>query len=210
MYTFEAEKRDLGVKARKVRRNRLTPACLFGGQMEETMPLQISESEITKLLKEKDVGGLVGVKVDGKSYPALIKEIDRDLMNNTIVHVAFQSLKKGEAVNSTARVLTINLNEDKLMVYTLMEEIPYKAKAENLVEEIVVDLKDLEVPKTFAVKDLPIAKDENIELLVDEDIDVLNVVNKVAISDEEMDAMLSAAGIEEEQPEPEVIGEPEE
>ena len=59
----------------------------------------------------------------------------------------------------------------------LKTESRLPAKAENLVEEIVIDLDGNKEEKTYLVKDLPIANDENIDIQIDEDLVVLNIVN---------------------------------
>ena len=57
----------------------------------------------------------------------------------------------------------------------MLHEINYKALPASLVEKIELDVGDLKIGDTIRVKDLVIAKDENIDLITDLDSTVVTV-----------------------------------
>ena len=180
MYVVEADIRNAKDRPRTLRKSGITPCCIYGGEFDKALLIQMPEGESYKLIREKDIGGRVTLMVDGKKYNALIKDLDTDILSNKVVHIGFQNIKKGEIVNSTAQVSYINMNNPDLLVLQQLEEIPYKAKAENLIEEVVIDLAGVNKAKEIMLSDLDIYKDEDIEIMIDEeDPVVLNITYNV-------------------------------
>lgn len=56
MNTLKAEKRDMSIKAKKLRREGYVTGCIFGREMEESIPLKMAKSDIDRLLKEEGKG----------------------------------------------------------------------------------------------------------------------------------------------------------
>lgn len=70
------------------------------------------------------------------------------------------------------------LNHEKVtagVIQLLLEEISYKATPDALVEKVEIDAADLKIGDTVKVKDLDIAKNENIDLLTSPDAIVVSV-----------------------------------
>ena len=76
MNTLKAERRDMTIKAKKLRREGFVTGSIFGREMEETIPLKLEKGAVERLLKEEGKGGQVMLEVEGKTYDALIKEVD--------------------------------------------------------------------------------------------------------------------------------------
>ena len=53
MNTLKAEKRDMSIKAKKLRREGFVTGNLFGRELEDSIPLKFDKGEIEKLLKSK-------------------------------------------------------------------------------------------------------------------------------------------------------------
>jgi large subunit ribosomal protein L25 len=51
MNTLKAEKRDMSIKAKKLRREGFVTGNLFGRELEDSIPLKFDKAEIEKLLK---------------------------------------------------------------------------------------------------------------------------------------------------------------
>ena len=76
MNTLKAEKRDMTIKAKKLRREGFVTGCIFGREMKETIPLKMTKGDVEKLLKTEGKGGRIRLEVEGEAYDALIKEVD--------------------------------------------------------------------------------------------------------------------------------------
>ena len=197
MNTLKAEKRDMSIKAKKLRREGFVTGILFGRELEESIPLKFEKAEIEKLLKVENKGGQVMLEVDGKTYDALIKEVDYNPLKGYVDEIDFQALVSDEKVHSTAEVHLVNL--DKLAAgvpQQMLHEISFKALPAALVEKVEVDVGDLKVGDTIRVADLPLAKDKDVDLMTDLEATVVTVtevhVKASDLADEEDDGEAAA------------------
>lgn len=139
----------------------------------------------TKTLREEGKGERIDLQVDGKTYDALIKEVDYNAMKGWVDELDFQALVDTEKVYSSAEIHLIN--ESKLVAgipQQMLHEINYKALPASLVEKIELDVGDLKVGDTIRVKDLEIAKDNNIDLMTDLESTVVTVTELRVVADE--------------------------
>lgn len=176
MNTLKAEKRDMSIKAKKLRREGFVTGCLFGREMEESIPLKMLRSDVEKLLKTEGKGGRVSLVVSGQTYDALIKEVDFNPLKGGVDEVDFQALVSTEKVHSSAEIHL--LNADKLAAgvpQQMLHEVDFKALPSALVEKIELDIGDLKVGDTIRVADLDIARDKDVDLTTDPDTTVVTV-----------------------------------
>lgn len=187
MTTLKVQKRDMGTKAKRLRREGYVTGNLFGKDMEGSVPLQIEKKEAERIQRECLKGSKLVLDLDGKKYNVLLKELDYDTMKRQILEMDFQALVSGEKIHSVAEVIFHN----KEMVVDgvleeLLTEIEYKAVPEALVERVDIDCSKLKVGDSLTVGDLEIAKDKDIEIVTHLDTPVVNVVaSHNAAADEE-------------------------
>ena len=177
MNTLKAEKRSMDVKAKKLRREGFVTGNLFGREIEGSIPLKFTKKEIEVLLKNNNKGSQVMLELDGKTYDALIKEVDYNPLAHTVEEVDFQALVSNEKVHSVAEIVIVN--HDKVLEGVLqenMEEVNYRAYPSALVDKVEVDVSGLKVGDTIRIKDLSIAKDKDIDIKDDPEAVVLTVV----------------------------------
>ena len=72
MNTLKAEKRDLAVKAKKLRREGYVTGNVFGKELEQSIPVKMLSSNVESLLKTTGKGGRILLDLDGQSYNVLI------------------------------------------------------------------------------------------------------------------------------------------
>ena len=192
MNTLKAEKRDMSIKAKKLRREGFVTGILFGRELEESIPLKFEKADIEKLLKVENKGGQVMLEVGGQTYDALIKEVDYNPLKGYVDEIDFQALVSDEKVHSVAEIHLVNL--DKLAAgvpQQMLHEISFKALPAALVEKVEVDVGDLKVGDTIRVADLPIAKDKDVDLMTDPEATVVTVtevhVKASDLADEDAD-----------------------
>ncbi len=187
MTTLKVQKRDMGTKAKRLRREGYVTGNLFGKDMEGSVPLQIEKKEAERIQRECLKGSKLVLDLDGKKYNVLLKELDYDTMKRQILEMDFQALVSGEKIHSVAEIIFHN----KEMVVDgvleeLLTEIEYKAVPEALVERVDIDCSTLKVGDSLTVGDLEIAKDKDIEIVTHLDTPVVNVVaSHNAVADEE-------------------------
>lgn len=176
MYQMNAEIRDKNVKAKKLRKNGMVPACIYGKDLENEILLQIAEGDARKLLKYKGKGGKVEITCQDTSYEVILKEIQVNQYSNFIEDLCFQKVEKGQTVNSVARIILKNKNKTQALIHLLTPEIPYTAVLENMVEEIELDMAKIRTENIIKVSDLDIWNKEEIEVLVPGETIVVRLV----------------------------------
>jgi len=92
MNTLSAEKRDMQIKAKKLRREGFVTGNVFGKNMEGSMPLKIEKKEAERILRTCNKGSQLILTVEGQKMPVLLKEIDYNAMKHEIVEMDFQAL----------------------------------------------------------------------------------------------------------------------
>ena len=102
MNTLKAEKRDMTIKAKKLRREGFVTGCIFGREMTESIPLKMTKKDVDQLLKTEGKGGRVRLEVEGQTFDALIKEVDYNAMKGWVDEIDFQALVSTEKVHSSA------------------------------------------------------------------------------------------------------------
>ncbi len=187
MNTLSAEKRDMQIKAKKLRREGFVTGNVFGKNMEGSMPLKIEKKEAERILRTCNKGSQLILTVEGQKMPVLLKEIDYNAMKHEIVEMDFQALVKGEKVHSVAEIILHN--KEKVVDGVLeqfLEEIAYKALPEDLVEKIEIDCGTLRLGDTIKVSDLDIAKNDKLDIQTELDTPIVSIiVSRNEASDEE-------------------------
>ena len=176
MNTLKAEKRDMSIKAKRLRREGYVTGNVFGKEITGSIPIKLEKSAVDRLLKIHRRGSQVMLDVDGESMDVLLKEINFNPLKGQVDEIDFQALVKGEKVQSVAEVILEN--HDKVasgVLQLLLEEVPYRALPGDLVEKVMVDVGNLKVGDSIKVGDLDMAKNEKVDLLIDPETIIVTV-----------------------------------
>jgi large subunit ribosomal protein L25 len=176
MEILTAEKRDRSVRAKQLKKAGLIPGNIYGSKLDEPLLIQLRENEVKKLLKTKTAGNTAMLQVEDKRYTVMIKELGKNPVGSRIEHLSLQSLADDRPVTGTARIVLKNREKVSNFIQQHVYEIPHRALPPNLVEETVLDLEGLPAGTSVKVKDLEIAQNDKIELLINPDSLVLSIV----------------------------------
>lgn len=177
MTTLKVQKRDMEIKAKKLRREGFVTGSLFGKEFDGAIPLKIEQKEAERIQRECLKGSQLYLELDEKTYDVLLKELDYDPMKHQIIEMDFQALVKGEKVHSVAEIVLHN--KDKVVdgvLEQLLSEISYKAVPEAIVDRVDVDCSKLRLGDTLKVSDLEIAQDKNVDIMTHMDTPVVSVI----------------------------------
>ncbi len=181
MNTLQTERRDLAIKAKRLRREGFVTGNLFGHKIKGSIPLKIKKSTLDAFLKTHGVGSRLILDVEGETHNALIKEIQFNTFKGQVDEIDFQDLVSDEMVHSFAEVEI--KNHDKVYEGILqqnLEEISYSALPEDLVEKVEVDVEGLKPGMTIKVGDLDLAKNPKIHLHVSPEAVIVSVTTAKA------------------------------
>ena len=177
MTTLKVQKRDMEIKAKKLRREGFVTGSLFGKEFDGAILLKIEQKEAERIQRECLKGSQLYLELDGKTYDVLLKELDYDPMKHQIIEMDFQALVKGEKAHSVAEIVLHN--KDKVVdgvLEQLLSEISYKAVPEAIVDRVDVDCSKLRLGDTLKVSDLEIAQDKNVDIMTHMDTPVVSVI----------------------------------
>lgn len=186
MTTLKAEKRDMNVKAKKLRREGFVTGVLFGHDRKESLPLVFTEKDATRLIKESREGAQVILELGTEKISAIVKNIDYDPLQKQILALDFQELVAGEKISTTVpiRLLNESILQDRI-VEQEMEELHYKADPAHLVDHVDIDFQNFTDARNILVKDLAIASNPDIELITPADAIVIHIAEHQAEPEEE-------------------------
>lgn len=183
---FNAEKRDLAVKAKTTRKEGKIPAVLYGVGVQEHF--SVLHNDVKKLIYTPDfkVGEL---SVDGAKHKCIVRDIQWHPVTDEISHIDFLALKDGQKVKVEIPVkfkgVSPGVKEGGALVQT-MRRVKVKLDPKNLVDELLVDISELELGSAVRVRDMEIP--EGIEVLVNEAVPLATVEIPRALKSAEAEA----------------------
>jgi large subunit ribosomal protein L25 len=177
-YVLEAKKREIiGKQVKALRREGLLPAVIYGSDIEP-MPLTLNTSEVRQILSVTGANTLITLKIGKKEHLALVRDLQREVINRNLLHIDFQAVSMEEAISTTVPVLVVGespaVKELNALLVTSMDFLQIEAKAKDLPDTITVDVSELaQIGDNIQVKDLIISGDVNI--LDDQELTVVVV-----------------------------------
>jgi large subunit ribosomal protein L25 len=189
--------------ARRLRATGRVPATLYGAGVD---PTSIHVSALDLLHVFHAMGGasvLVDLKLDGREYLTIAREIQRDLIHNRFIHVDFMAVRRDEKITVDIELHEVGESAGQRaggVVEHHLREVEVECLPADVPERIEFDITRLRIGDAVRVGDL--TPPPGVELLTDPDTMVLAVVEP-AVMDTELD--LAIAG--EEAPEVEVEAE---
>jgi large subunit ribosomal protein L25 len=177
-YTLLCEKRDLASKAKKIRKNGLVPAVIYGRHIN-SLSLQIKQPLVVKLIQNQTVGSKVLIDIDGEEHLAIIKELQRDPVTQKILHIDFQELTRGEKVKVALPINYINRDsiEQGAILQEQMSEIEISTLPEHLIDYIDIDISKYSLGDSVFVNELDIYSNEDYEVISSPESLVFSIIH---------------------------------
>jgi large subunit ribosomal protein L25 len=173
--SLSVERREqVGSKKTSILRAKgIVPGVLYGSGLGQNKPelIQVDSLELTKLLSEIEESTLVNVVLDNKTYPTLVKDVQKNPLKSEILSVDFFAPDLNEEVETPVALEFEGISQSEKAGNTLIkihQEIEVKALPKDLPDHIVVDLTKLEtLDDVIRVGDLVLPK--GVEALLDDD-----------------------------------------
>ncbi len=203
-YNIEAASRSIvGKKVSQLRVQGLVPAVIYGASFE---PVNVQIPYRPLEIALRDAGGthLINVNVDGKPQSVITREVQRDIIRGTILHVDFLAVDASTRITTEVAVHLIGESQiielrQAVLIHTL-STLSVEALSSGLVDSIDVDISGLTaVGDAIYVRDLTFP--ESLTILNDPD-DMIARINPLrALVDETTEGEEGEEGASE----PEVI-----
>lgn len=178
MDTIKAEMRGPAAKAKQLRRSGIIPCVISGAELKESLSIQMDQNTARQLKRTKRDGSKVDIQIDGKIYHTLIKDLEYNSLNDSIVHISFHVLDSGKKANSVADIVLLNKDKVQGVLEQMQMKIPHAAVPEYLLDTVIIDLTGIPIGTTLTVGDIPEFQSDKIELQVDPGNIVLRISDK--------------------------------
>lgn len=180
-----AEKRALlGKQVKQLRQEGWTPGVMYGHGFDP-MPLKFETRSLQHLLSEAGGSQLISIKIKGRKEPetALVRDIQRDPIRQTVLHVDFYHVMMTERLTAEVPLEIIGespvVEQGEGILLQGISTVEVECLPGDLVDAIEVDLSDLtELDQALHVRDLAIPS--GMEVLTDMDEMIVRVVPLVA------------------------------
>lgn len=155
--------------AKKLRADGYLPGVVYK-KGKETVAVQVAESEFLKTYKAAGTTSVINLTIDGKVYPAIIKDIQRKPVANNITHIDFQEINMNETVKLSIPVHLINRDHIRLqpsILNQMLEHVDVECLPDKIPNTADVDVAEMNYGDAFYVKDLDVSGIEGIHVLAD-------------------------------------------
>jgi large subunit ribosomal protein L25 len=186
---LKAAKRDVvGKQVGALRRQGKLPAVLYGHNIETT-PILLDTYEGSQTLSHLTPSSLVTIDLDGKQYLAQVREKQRDVIKNRILHVDFQIVSRTEKMRTKVGIeLTGTAPAVKTfnaLIHSGLTALEVECMPQDLPTRIVVDISSLaELGDSVHVRDLVLSDKVKILADLEEVIAIAAAPKKEVISEE--------------------------
>ena len=202
---LNATKRDvIGKQVKALRREGKLPAVIYGRHTEPII-INLDAHSASLALGKLTSSSLVTINVDGKEYPTLVREKQRDYIKNRLLHVDFMAVSLDEKIRTYVSVNFVGVSsavkDFNAVLVKNLEQLEVECLPTDLPERIDVDISALKRPgEGIRVREVKVS--DNIRILNDEDTMV--AVATFAKVEEEGAAVPGAEGVTPTATEPEL------
>jgi large subunit ribosomal protein L25 len=191
--TIEGQLRtEIGKQAtRQLRSEGKVPGVIYGGAQEVSFAAPVVAFK--HIVYTPDFQ-LADVKLDGKSYKCILKDLQFDKVTDQLIHVDFLELVENKKVVASIPIkftgAAIGVKDGGKLI-TKMKALKVKTLPKHLQENIKVDITNLELNGNIRVEDVKV---DNYEILNSPRIPIASVVLTRELKQEETATAAPAAG----------------
>ncbi|WP_071705197.1 50S ribosomal protein L25 [Murdochiella vaginalis] len=198
-YKLNATKREGSGKNRvdKLRAAGQIPAVIYQ-KGEENALIQVKDLEFAHVYNKAGSSSLVDVTVDGEVKTVLIKEVQRHPYRNEVLHIDFQGVRMDEVVRLMVPVVLLHRDEIRVqpsILLQMIDEIEIECLPGDIPAQAEVDVENMQIGDVLTVADLDVAKNDKVQVLIDENEPVASLSEPQEESIEEEEETTEAADV---------------
>ncbi len=187
------EKRKLKVNLRdrtgkeyvkKLRKNGVLPAVLYGPHLKKSLPLEVDIKELHSFLSQSDKTKIITLEITDqptdKQHRVIIKDSQRDLIKGDLQHLDFYAVTRGETVTTIVPISFVGKSQGEKIggvVEHLVRELEIECLPKDLPSVIEVDVTPLGLGDSLSVGDIEVPS--GIKVLTHPQESVVSVVSPV-------------------------------
>ena len=144
--------------ARKLRASGEVPGVIYG-HGRQPQPLTVNAREFDRLAERVRITStVIELSLDGKTSRTLIRELQRDPMRRTVLHIDFQELVAGEKIVVSVPLrftgTADGVKNDGGILEEVMHSLEVRVDPSNIPDHIDVDVTPLTIGHSLHISDL--------------------------------------------------------
>jgi len=169
---LEVSKRNqLQKKLKDLRKMNLIPAIVYGKKIE-SIAIAVDRKAFVKQVLESEAGmnALISLKISdekGKGIAVLTQEVQRNPINDEILHIDFRNIVMDEAIKTKVPVeligVPIGVKDDGGVLVHSLREVEVKCLPTDIPDKFEIDVSALKIGDSLHVSDL--TKVSKVEIL---------------------------------------------
>ena len=182
----------------KLRSEGFIPAILYGGE-KNNVNLSLKKLHLQDIIKtETFMSKVVDLDIDGNAEKVLPREIAYDPVSDEPIHIDFMRIVKGSRLILEIPVKFINHDKSPGLkkggvLNTVRRKVELKCPAENIPNEIVIDLDNTEINKSLKISSVKLP-DGVTPTITDRDFVIATVVAPTILAEPEKTEDVTAEG----------------
>jgi large subunit ribosomal protein L25 len=175
---LKAVRRDvIGKQVKVLRREGKLPAVVYGRHIEP-LPILLDTKETSRALTGLAPSTLVTVEVDGKAYPTLVREKQRNKILGNLIHVDFLAVSMEEKLRADVALSVVGISpavkDYNGVLIVELNMLAVECLPQDLPEKIEVDISGIaDIGDAIYVRDLTVS--DRVKILDDLDTVVVSV-----------------------------------
>jgi len=151
-------RKTLGRKVKKLRREGLLPANLYGKKIK-SQALELPAAEFLKVYEQEGETGLIDLKINSQTHPVLVHNLQIHPVTDEPLHVDFRQVSLTEKTTADVPIEIRGdapaVEQKKGILIQPLNEVEVEALPADLPDQVVVDISKLEeVGQAITVADL--------------------------------------------------------
>jgi large subunit ribosomal protein L25 len=181
----------------KLRSEGLIPAILYGGK-DANENISIQKKELKNLINsETFLSKVLELDIDGKKQRVIPREVAFNVVSEEPIHIDFLRIVAGKKINLEIPVKFINHPDSPGLkrggvLNIVRRKIELKCPAENIPDEIVIDLKGTDIGTSIKISSVKL-EDNVIPTITDRDFVIATVASPTVMKEPEKPAEGEAA-----------------
>jgi len=158
---FKVYKRNEKTNQKQLRKTGQVPGIIYGEFLDNTISIQMCNTELKSMLKKNNSGSIIEVDLDGKKLNCVVKEVQKNNLLE-ILHVDLQYTKPNEIIKMRIPVRSVgqeSLESKRLILETYNSFIDLQGSVEKIPEFIEINVSNMKFEDKIFVEDIAIPED---------------------------------------------------
>lgn len=176
-------------KPKVLRKKGILPGVLYGDKFEDGLSVEFDKSDFKKIISKHGSSAKLSVELDGTKKLGIIKDIQKDPINQEIIHVDLFMISETSDLRMKIPVIFTGvavLERNEWILQTYNSRIDISGKPSLIPESITIDVSEKQLRDSIKVSDLNLA--EGIRIHNDPE-EILASVTEVKFKAEEVVAV---------------------